>query len=137
VPSKSPTEADRKSLHLDNVFFEALLYSRDLILFGPGKPRLVFVGTLLDQDEWKAVREMELRTPSGTGIVNPELCPCFSTATERADNLSCHWRLGLMSYTEKKQDGGVPLTAINPSSVDVRGQQAEELIQRTICVDGY
>jgi hypothetical protein len=38
VPHKTPTEADRKSLHLDNVLFEAFLYSRDLNHFGSGTP---------------------------------------------------------------------------------------------------
>jgi hypothetical protein len=58
VPANAPTEADRKLLATDNVFYQAFLFSRDLNLWHPGAPRHVpakpwKVRSLLDQDEWK------------------------------------------------------------------------------------
>jgi hypothetical protein len=143
VLPKSPTEADRKSLHLTNVFFEAFTYSHDLNQFGPGPPRHVpakpsKIRSTLNQDEWEEASETELRSPSGTSIVNPELCSYYSTGTERAEEYFTKFLvtgdLGLVSHTEKKEDGGVPLTAINPSSVDVDTKRKSQ-IQRTVSTD--
>jgi hypothetical protein len=143
VPTKSLTEADKKSLPLTNVFYETLLYSRDLNLFGPGAPRHVpakpwITRKDLDEDEWKTVSETELRTPSGKGIVNPEVCSYFSTGMDRAKayftTFLVDGDLGLVSHTEKENDGGVPLTAINPSSMDVDAKQKSK-IDRTVSTD--
>jgi hypothetical protein len=128
---------------LDNQFFEALLYSRDLRLFRSGAHRHVpakpwNVRTLLDQDKWKEVSKTELRTPWGTGIVNPELYSYFSNETERAaayfTTFLVTGDLGLVSRTEQKEDDGVPLTGINPSSVDVDAKRNSQ-IQRTVTTD--
>jgi hypothetical protein len=65
------------------------------------------------------------------GIVNPELCSYFSTGTERAEAYFTTFLvtgdLRLVSHTEKKEDGGVPLTAINPSSVNVDTKRNKQL----------
>jgi hypothetical protein len=74
----------------------------------------------------------------GTDIVNPELCSMFSTGTERVKEYFTKFLvtgdLGLVSHTEKKEDGGVPLTAINPSSVDVETKRKSQL-QRNVSTD--
>jgi hypothetical protein len=93
---------------------------------------------LLDQDEGKEVSETELRTPSGTGIMHHEVCSYFSASTERADAdfttflVTGDW--GLVSHTEMKEDGGVPLTVINLSAMDVDIKRKSQ-IQRSISAD--
>jgi hypothetical protein len=70
--------------------------------------------------------------------VNPELCLYFSTDTERAEadfaTFLVTGDLRLVSHTEKKEDGGGPLTAINPSPVDVDTKRKSQ-IQRTVSTD--
>jgi hypothetical protein len=70
--------------------------------------------------------------------VNPELCSYFSTGTERAEAYFTAFLvtgdLGLVSHTEKEGDGGVPLTAINPSSADVDTKRKSQ-IERTVSTD--
>jgi hypothetical protein len=93
---------------------------------------------LLDQDEWEEALETELTSPSGTSIVNPEMISYYSTGIERADDNFTTFLvtgdLGLVSHTEKKADGGVPLTAINPSSADV-GAKLKSQIERTVSTE--
>ena len=50
-------------------------------------------------------------------------------------NLPCHWRFGFSeSHGEEGRRCGVPLTAINPSSVDVDTKRKSQ-IQRTVSTD--
>jgi hypothetical protein len=70
--------------------------------------------------------------------VHHELRSYFSASTESADadftTFLVTGDLGLVSHTEKKEDGGVPLTAINLSALDVDIKRKSQ-IQRTVSAD--
>jgi hypothetical protein len=104
-----PTEADRKSLHLDNVFFEKLLYYFDP---EPLRARLMHHGTFRP-----SCGQTELKTPSGTSVV--KLRSYSSTGT---DNLPCHWRLG---FSESHREEGRRRWSVQ-LELNRRGYQAEE-----------
>ena len=137
------TEKEQKKLKLDKVMQESMLYTRDLNLFGTGRPRHVPPAPwkrrrFHDATAWEEASETEIRSPSGDVVVNPDLLSFLDIGGDRIKRYFERFpKNGDRKNTKRPEtvkENGIALTRIESTQVQAKTKQANK-VEKYVSLD--